>query len=347
MVRTRSVALSGRPSPPWQTVASSRSKGPEMRTRLLSTTVIACALCVAVATATPASADAPDGNGEITFGRYDPVLGAHTVWVASPNGQNQRQLVTDPSSFSDWSPDGSRIAFDFADESGVHIGAISPDGSRRTTLTTEEGVQETPDWSPDGRWITYGSMDPTLPYFSTSIWIMRSDGTDARRVTTGGFDVEPVFSPDGRRIAFARIVEESEDGPQVNSLHVVDVDGTGERQVVAPRAGLEHPDWSPDGRWLGFDINPGETQLPDSGALVVVRPDGRAAHVLRAPTRDLRFFKIAWSPDGHRILMGCFDLRVQRDRLCISNAGGGGVRPIDLGDDSWVNFPAWGATPAR
>ena len=54
-------------------------------------------------------------NGEISFGRYDPALDANTVWVARSDGRNQRQLITDPSWFSDWSPDGSRIAFDFAD----------------------------------------------------------------------------------------------------------------------------------------------------------------------------------------------------------------------------------------
>ena len=66
--------------------------------------------------------------------------------------------------------------------------------------------------------------------------------------------------------------------------------------------------------------------------------------MLRARTADLGFFKVAWSPDGHQLLMGCFDARVQRDRLCTSTAGGGNVRPIDLGD-SWVNHPAWGPAP--
>ena len=155
-----------------------------------------------------------------------------------------------------------------------------------------------------------------------------------------------MFSPDSRQIAFARIVADGDDDhPQVNSLHVVNTDGSGLREVVPPRAGLEHPDWSPDGNWLGFNIDPGNRQLADSGALVAVRPDGKALHVLRARTADLGFFKIAWSPDGKRLLMGCFDSRVQRDRLCTSTAGGGGVRPIEMADNSWVNHPAWGPMP--
>ena len=336
----------------WRRAGHRLPRGPKAAVMLLATSAGAFGLLGA---STSASAHVVPGavaaaiaqkpaNGQITFGRYDPSIDAHTVWIADADGLAQRQLVDGPSWFSDWSPDGSRIAFDFADDTGVHIGTISPDGGQRAKLTSEEGVQETPDWSPDGKWITYGAMDASLPYFSTSIWVMRADGTDARRVTSGSFDVEPVFSPDGTRIAFARIVEEGEGAPQVNSLHVVNVDGSGLREVVAPRAGLEHPDWSPDGKWLGFNINPGERDLPESGALMVVRPDGKALHVLRAPTSTLRFFKIAWSPDGHRLLMGCFDTRLERDRLCTSTAGGGAVRPVELGSDSWVNFPSWGTT---
>lgn len=315
-----------------------------MRTRLLLSTVVATVL--AVTGGVPAIAGQGSENGRITFGRYDPALDAHTLWAADVNGRNQQQLVTGPSWFSDWSPDGTRIAFDFADETGVHIATIAADGEHREELTSEPGVQETPDWSKDGKWITYGAMDPDLPYFSTSIWVMRSDGSDARRVTSGGFDVEPVFSPDGRQIAFNRIVDDGEDQrPQVNSLLVVDIDGTNLRTVVPPRAGLEHPDWSPNGKWLGFNIDPGNRSLRDSGALLAVRPNGKALHVLRTPTRDLRFFKIAWSPDGKELLMGCFDLRVFVDRLCTSRSGGGHVRPIELPGEPWVNFPAWGPEP--
>lgn len=322
-------------------VGWARSGGVVMRTTLFFGTVLAAGL--AVSGAVPASAAQGPDNGRITFSRYDPATDASTLWVADADGQNQQQLVTGPSTFSDWSPDGTRIAFDYADDTGFHIATITPDGEQRRTLISEPGVQETPDWSPDGEWITYGAMDANLPFFSLSIWVIRADGTDARRVTSGGFDVEPVFSPDGTQIAFARIVDDGdEDHPQVNSLHVVNTDGTGLRQVVAPRAGLEHPDWSPDGKWLGFNIAPENPELADSGAVIAVRPDGKALHVLRARTADLGFFKTAWSPDGHQLLMGCFDTRVQRDRLCTSTAGGGNVRPIDLGDDSWVNHPAWG-----
>jgi Tol biopolymer transport system component len=314
-----------------------------MRAKLLLTSAIVSAF--ALGGAAPAGAANGPENGRITFGRFDPGLDAHTLWVADADGSNQEQLVTGPSWFSSWSPDGTRIAFDYADETGVHIATMNSDGTNRAVLISEPGVQETPDWSADGQWITYAAMDATLPYFSLSIWVIRADGTDARRVTSGGFDVEPAFSPDGTQIVFSRITNPGEGDPQMQSLLTVNTDGTDLREVVPTRAGLEHPDWSPDGKWLGFNISSWQRDLADSGALLVVRPDGKALHVVRAPTPDLRFYKIGWSPDGHRLLMGCFELSSERERLCTSTAGGGNVQRIELGDDSWVNFPAWGPQP--
>lgn len=311
-----------------------------MRTRLLLSTMAATVL--AVGGVVPATAGPGPGNGRITFGRYDPALDAPTLWVADADGRDAQQLFAGPSWFSDWSPKGTRIVYDFADETGVHIATIAPTHKNRRQLTSETGVQEAPDWSKDGEWITYDAMDTELPYFSTSIWVMRANGSNARRVTSGGFDVEPVFSPDGRQIAFNRIVDEGdEQRPQRNSLLVVNVDGSHERTVVPARAGLEHPDWSPDGKWLGFNIAP-EVSARDSGAILAVRPNGNALHVLRAPTRNLRFFKVAWAPDGKQLLMGCFDLTVFMDRLCTSTSDGGHVRPVKLPKDTGVNYPAWG-----
>jgi dipeptidyl aminopeptidase/acylaminoacyl peptidase len=291
----------------------------------------------------PAGASGAPENGRITFGRLDPALGATSLWTADIDGTRQRRLTREASFFSDWSPSGTRVAFDFEDATGVHIATVRPDGTDRRALTSAPGVQEAPDWSPDGRWIAYDAYDPAQPVFSTSIWVMRADGSGARQVTRGGFDVEPVFSPDGTRIAFGRLTDDSPAG-QLEALYVVNTDGTGLRQVIAPRAGLEHPDWSPDGRSLIVNIGPEYADAADAGAVLSIRPDGRGLHVLRPPTSHLRFFKATWSPDGRQLLMGCFDTRVGRDRVCTSTATGNQVRVLGLGSE-WVNFPAWGPRP--
>src|SRR6478736_466109 len=235
----------------------------------------------------------PPTNGPIAFGRVDLAIGGPSLWTSNADGSHQVRLTTDVTGFSDWSPDGRRIAFDFADDSGVHIATISPDGRHRRSLTTTLGVQEVPRWSPDGT-----------------------------------------------KIAFGRIVGDSPTG-QLEAIYVIHADGSGLREVVPARAGLEHPDWSPDGRQITFNIAPENPDAADSGAILSVRPNGRGLRVMYPPTRELRFFKAVWSPDGREILSGCHDTRVGLDRIC--RISGRGKTRVVVSGDTDVNFPSWGA----
>ncbi|WP_425861192.1 TolB family protein [Arthrobacter sp. TWP1-1] len=286
--------------------------------------------------------DQQSHNGSIAFGRRDPVLNNFSLWVARSDGTGQKRITSGPANFSDWSPDGKRIAFDFSDETGVHIATIDPDGKNRRNLTTAVGVQEIPKWSPDGKWITYNAFAFGDDPFTVGIWVMRSDGSNPRQLTDGAIDVEPVFSPDGKTIAFGRIGEDTPDG-SMESIHVINTDGTGMREVVPPRPALEHPDWSPDGRSIIFNIGPEHPTAPDSGAVLSVRPSGQGLRVLYEPTEYLRFFKPVWSPDGRKLLVGCNDTRVDLDRLCTISTKG--KVTVVVGGDQHVNYPSWGPKP--
>jgi Tol biopolymer transport system component len=287
-------------------------------------------------------------NGQITFGRYDPELDDFSIWAANPDGTGERRLTFMPSYFSRWSPDGQRIAFDFVADDGEHIATMAPDGSDMQQLTTGTTFQEVPRWSPDGSSIAYDGSTQSFddPDFSISIWTVDADGSDVSQITSDAFDVEPVFSPDGRWIAFGRITGESELG-QLESLMVVRTDGSGLREVIPPRAGLEHPDWSPDGRWISFNIAPESGDAPNSGSVLVVHPHGQGLHVLRAASKRLRFYKPVWSPDGRKLLVGCFDTAAEIEQLCVVDAHGGTPTAIVAGtSEGGVNFPAWGTFPA-
>jgi Tol biopolymer transport system component len=176
---------------------------------------------------------------------------------------------------------------------------------------------------------------------------MRADGSHARQVTSDGFDVEPVFSPDGKRIAFGRITGVTAAGDQLEAVYVVDVDGTHLRQVVPPLAGLEHPDWSPNGAWISFNIAPESVNAPDSGSIITVHPNGNGLRVLQGLSDDLRFFKPVWSPDGRKLLVGCHNPQTGLDQLCVLDANGRNAHVIILGSPYPVNFPAWGSHPPQ
>ena len=310
-----------------------------MRTRL---PLIALAIVLAVlSSALPAAAGDGPANGRITFGRVDPALGDTSIWAANPDGTHQQRLTHVVSFFSDWSPDGQRIAFDFVDGISEHLATMDPNGRHVRQLTFGKGIQEVPKWSPDGRQITFDASPafPGEPGFHTDIWTMRADGTGARQLTSGAFDVEPVFSPDGRQIAFGRITGVDAQG-QLEAIYVINTDGTHLREVVPPLANLEHPDWSPDGTWISFNIAP---EAPNA-AVMVVHPDGTGLRVVRSSDNQFSLFKPVWSPDGRKFLVGCHDVQAQIDKLCVMNADGRNLHIVVATPDP-VNYPAWGTHP--
>ena len=77
---------------------------------------------------------------------------------------------------------------------------------------------------------------------------MTSDGSDQRQLTSGSFDLEPDFSPDGERVVFVRWPSDRGD---YFDLMTMNPDGTGVERV--PAGGditYRNPRWSPDGARL-------------------------------------------------------------------------------------------------
>jgi Tol biopolymer transport system component len=294
--------------------------------------------------------DIPDGGRErISFGRFDPKLGDFRIWTAAPDGSDQRPLVPQVSWVSDWAPDGRRLVFEDLET----LRTIAPDGSDAQVVVDSLGWQAIPKWSPTGEWIAFeGSeekpADPVnaSPDFERSVWVVRPDGQDLRRVTDE-YDVEPVFSPDGTQLAFNHVVHPGSSWDAVKSMVVAERDGTGRREIVPPTPGLEHGDWSPDGKWIIYDLEtlPNVSDQPAGrGAIWAVHPDGTGRHVLVPPTDQwYAFAKPAWSPDGKQILAGC-NTPGGVDRLCVIDVATGYTALIvdHSRDRQPVNFPAWG-----
>ena len=110
------------------------------------------------------------------------------------------------------------------------------------------------------------------------ISVANADGSGLRRLTRGpGVDCDPVWSPDGRKIAFQRLLVRGEGEKIVGfdfDVYVINADGSGERNLTGD-ALSERPIWSPDGRKIAFWSGP-----DGAGGVYVMNADGSERRLL-------------------------------------------------------------------
>ncbi len=86
--------------------------------------------------------------------------------------------------------------------------------------------------------------------YVTQVWIVNTDGNSApKQLTSKENSSQPIFSPDGKQIAFARFVDGK---PQI---FLLSLDGGEATQLTKYKYGASNPKWSPDGKQLLFSAN--------------------------------------------------------------------------------------------
>ena len=236
----------------------------------------------------------PDGQ-KITFAAIvaQPDRLTSDVYVMNADGSGKARLTSDPSWESGlaWSPDGQKIAFARGGAGGNSaIYVMNVDGSEQRRLTSEAWGGELA-WSPLGNKIAFVSRRDG----NAEIYLMNADGSGLRRLTRNTVgDRNPVWSPDGRRIAF-------ESNWQLN---VMNADGSGQRRLTRNGGRNFAPAWSPDGQKIAFERRLGRKKYgPCSGCgrastfeIWVMNADGSGQQ--RLTTQGAQ---PGWSPDGQKI----------------------------------------------
>ncbi|MFS8478500.1 MAG: S9 family peptidase [Micromonosporaceae bacterium] len=116
----------------------------------------------------------------------------------------------------------------------------------------------TPTVSPDGRHavVALTRIDLDADDYTAQLWLVPTDGASpARQLTHGWRDTAPVYSPDGRWLAFLRAsrVGNGVAGPDTKpQLYVMPTAGGEPRRLTAHPLGAGAPAWSPDSTRLAY-----------------------------------------------------------------------------------------------
>jgi Tol biopolymer transport system component len=137
-----------------------------------------------------------------------------------------------------------------------------------------------------------------------AIYVVNPNYTGLRPLTDpakGAFDTSPTWSPDGKRIAFVRLVRRVSSYADGHELYVMTAEGRKLRRLTRNSAFDDHPAWSPDGKWIAFARQgPASPDLGDvSFDIWIMHADGSAPKRLTRGRDDE--VEPAWSPDGTQI----------------------------------------------
>jgi Tol biopolymer transport system component len=181
----------------------------------------------------------------------------HPLYLMDLTSGNEKRLLDFPVSSFEWSPDSRQLLYVSAYEDPAHIDPEIQKGlkapmSAAYLLDLGTGARQRitgfgpycyGSWSPDGRQLALSFGDAQ----TSDIYIASVDGKRTRRISDSqGINIKPVWSPDGKKIAFISFI------PQAKELRgyacVIDSTGTNKKQIsdVNPY----EISWSKDGKFL-------------------------------------------------------------------------------------------------
>jgi dipeptidyl aminopeptidase/acylaminoacyl peptidase len=290
------------------------------------------------------------------------------LWMVSWDGAQRIRLThTEEASESAprWSPDGRWLAFRSGrgeGTTGSQVWLLDRRGGEAVKITDYKGGVSELVWSPDGRRLALIVEDPDPADADTTkkaktkppividrykfkqdyegylgaqrshLWVFDVETRKGQQITTGPYDEsDPVWSPDGKRIAFVSKRGEDPDRTQDFNVWVVDaVPGAAVQQLTS----FEGEDggslaWSPDGRWIAF-LQSGEPKYYayQQSRLAVVPATGGATRVL-TDKLDRPVADPEWTADGSAIVVTVEDDRTRYvARVRVSD---GAVQPLTRG----------------
>jgi Tol biopolymer transport system component len=169
------------------------------------------------------------------------------VWQSRIDGSDRRQLTFSPmqAGLTQWSPDGSQIAFGAKMPGELsHIYVVPVEGGDPEQLTSGDCEEADPSWSPDGRFIAFSCGGTSLLQRAND-GFLRTVEVKTRQVTDvqGGAGLfSPRWSPDGRYLLGGTVT--------VDKVKLYDFTTRKWQDLFSGR--WDYPTWSRDGKCIYF-----------------------------------------------------------------------------------------------
>ena len=251
------------------------------------------------------------------------------------------QLTTGPSAAA-WSPDSRSLVYSMAG----WLWRQALGSQKAEQLTSGPGYDYQPDWSSnsDGRWLVFARYDQD----AVELWSLDMADGRTRKMTSGGaVNLEPRFSPDGKRLVFVSTSYKGHfhifvgrfEGGLLSDVRQL----TPENVSSLPRyyySQVDHeisPVWTRDGTEILFVSNRGH--IHGTGGFWKIKAEpGAEAHEIHYEETNWKA-RPDYSPDGKRMVYASY-LGQAWHQLWVMPAAGGDAFPISYGAYDNVN-PRW------
>ncbi len=260
---------------------------------------------------------APDGKA-IAFAMNVPVRDT-ALRIHMPSAPKGAKWTAPPKIVTRLNYRRDRIGF--TDESYRHIFVLPANGGTARQLTTGDWDDAGPAWSSDGKWIAFSSLrvpDAEDRFRQSNIYAVNVASSAVTQLThRAGTSRSPVYSPDGRSIAFLAADSVDHSAWAETTLWMMNADGTNPHSVSGtldrPISGVM---WASDNGGVYFTVDDagsknlsyatagGQVRAVTSGAQVLTVSDigknGRAVGVRSTPTQpnDVVTFTVPKSGRG-------------------------------------------------
>ena len=224
--------------------------------------------------------------------------GSNELWLMDWSGESKRLLSGPGKTISAfrWAPTSKVIAVEIAETRSRWIAIIDIETGEITPLTSTEEDVRIGGWSPDAQWLLYAMVNSD----SDGLRKRNPNGVDEITITSGSH-TNPVWSPDGRWIAFS---QKSDQG--ASDLIITDNNTENVLTINADEFDETNFEWAPNSKHIAF-----ASESSGNAEIYTATPDGKTVNQLTS--NRVSDTLPHWNSNGSSILFlsgmdGIFDL---------------------------------------